>query len=146
MNRTCIAAIAKEERPDEELSRVPTGWTTSPKQATVQARLMEEEIEPVEPLEESNFVGEDHVFDQVEELKGITMMRTSEPHKSSTSIFLLHSYQRHHLAPTLAFAHEVKNIFEKPSPWRWTSDASLLYPLLPRYSEAKLLEPFIWNK
>ena len=73
---------------------------------------MQVEMEPVEPLEESTLVGEDDVFDLVEELQGSTLMRTRNRYKSSTSMFLLHLYRRSHPALNPVFAQKMNEILE----------------------------------
>ena len=107
---------------------------------------MQAGMEPVGPFEESTLMGEDDVFDLVEELQGSTLMRTRNRYKSSTSMFLLHLYQRSHPALNPVFAQKMKESLEKPRTHKRATDASLLYTLLPGYCDAKPLEPLIWEK
>eukprot|EP00963_Diacronema_lutheri_P009816 scaffold927_cov310-Pavlova_lutheri.AAC.6 len=144
-NGTCTAAIAKEERPNEQVSRVPTGRTTTPGQQMADASRMEEESECVEPILEC-LGEEDEVFNLVDELQGSTMMRTRDRYKSSTCMFLLHLYHRNHPALNPAFAQEMKKVLEGPRPRGRCTDGTLIHDLLPGYSQSRPLEPLLWER
>lgn len=86
------------------------------------------------------------VFNLEAELQQSTLMCTRTRYRFSTCMFLLHLYKKGHRVLNPTFASAMKERLEMPRASSRTSDATMIYPLLPRYCHGTLVEPLLWDE
>lgn len=84
------------------------------------------------------------LFNLEEELQNGSLMCTTTRYRFSTCIFLLDLHRNGHRVLNSRFASAIEERLEMPWAWSRCSDATVIYPLLPRYCRGTLVEPQLW--